>query len=60
MAKKQASKKKKLSKKSKCDFLCGRLATMRIGRLNMCDECAGAPREVRLSDLSLGGDNRNS
>lgn len=39
MARKKNTRKKKLSKKSKCDFLCGRMATMRIGRLNMCDEC---------------------
>jgi hypothetical protein len=53
MAKRKTTKKKRLTKKTKCDFLCGRWATMRIGRLEICDECASATDEVPLSKVSV-------
>ena len=52
MAKRKTIKKKRLTKKSKCDLLCGRWATMRIGRLEICDECVSAANESPLSKLS--------
>ena len=59
MAKRKTSRNKKFSKKSKCDFLCGRLATIRIGRLNMCDECASAPNEAPPSEEPFDHVTRN-
>ena len=53
MAKPKTTEKKRLTEKSKSDFLCGRSATMWIGRLKVCDECASATNEAPLSKLSV-------
>jgi len=53
MAKRKTTKKKRLTEKSKCDFLCGRSATMWIGRLKVCDECASATDEAPLPEMSI-------
>jgi hypothetical protein len=53
MAKRKTIKKKRLTKKSKCDFLCGRWATMRILGWEICDECASATNEAPLSKVSV-------
>jgi hypothetical protein len=53
MAKRKTTKKKQLTEKSKCDLLCGRSATMWIGRLRVCDECASTTDEAPLPELSI-------
>jgi hypothetical protein len=52
MAKWKTTRKKRLTKKSKCDFLCGRWATTRIGKWEICDQCVSASNEAPLPKLS--------
>jgi len=47
--------KQKQTKKSEreCMFLCGRKATMKIGKIEMCDRCANAPNAVGEADQQV-------